>query len=160
MQELDNVDIICYDRKIYATQSLRRHVIDWYHLYLDHPGDSRNAQTFREVCYWKGLVMQAELFAKTCKICQQFKNRKTLYGHLPPKIIAELKLWDTVHMELIVIYSKSIRQHHPGGTVIRHNSSLTCMPMIDPTTGWLEIVETPTFDLEEVTIGNDEYIDK
>ena len=32
--------------------------------------------------------------------------------------------------------------------------------MVDPATGWFEIVEIPMFDLKEVTIGNDEYIDK
>ena len=32
--------------------------------------------------------------------------------------------------------------------------------VIDPATGWFDIVEIPTFDLEEVTIGNYEYIDK
>ena len=31
--------------------------------------------------------------------------------------------------------------------------------MIDPATDWFEIVKIPTFDLEEVTIVNDEYID-
>ena len=34
------------------------------------------------------------------------------------------------------------------------------MTMIDPATGWLEIVEIPTFDLKEVRIGNDKYIYK
>ena len=32
--------------------------------------------------------------------------------------------------------------------------------MIDPATGWFEIVDIPMFDLKEVTLGNDEYIDK
>ena len=32
--------------------------------------------------------------------------------------------------------------------------------MIDPATGLFDISEIPTYDLEEVTIGNDEYIDK
>ena len=32
--------------------------------------------------------------------------------------------------------------------------------MIDPATGWFDIFKIPTFDLEEVTLGNDEYIDK
>ena len=32
--------------------------------------------------------------------------------------------------------------------------------MIEPTTGWFKIVETPTVNLDEVTAGNDEYIDK
>ena len=34
------------------------------------------------------------------------------------------------------------------------------MTMIDPTTGWFDIVKILTFDLNEVTAGNDEYIDK
>ena len=40
------------------------------------------------------------------------------------------------------------------------DDSLTCMTMIDPATGWFDIVEILTFDLDEVTAGNDEYIDK
>ena len=32
--------------------------------------------------------------------------------------------------------------------------------MIDPSTGWIKIVEIPTFNLYEVTGGNDEYKDK
>ena len=32
--------------------------------------------------------------------------------------------------------------------------------MIDPSTGWFDIVEIPKFDLEEVTLVNDKYIDK
>ena len=34
------------------------------------------------------------------------------------------------------------------------------MTMIYPATGWFKMVEIPMFDLEEVEIGNDEYIDK
>ena len=40
-QALDNIDLICHDRKIYEPQTLHRRVIDWYHLYLNHPGGSR-----------------------------------------------------------------------------------------------------------------------
>ena len=65
-----------------------------------------------------------------------------------------------MHVDLIGPYSKSIRQHQPGGTVIPNNASLTYTAMIEPATGWFEIVEMPTFDLEEVTIVNDEYIVK
>ena len=32
--------------------------------------------------------------------------------------------------------------------------------MIDPSTGWFEIVKIPTFDLEELALDNNEYIDK
>ena len=34
------------------------------------------------------------------------------------------------------------------------------MKTIDPTTGILETIEVPTFELDEVTGGNDEYIYK
>ena len=100
--------------------------------------------------------MQAELYANPCKICKSFKNRKTLYGNIPPKNIAELKPWDSVNVHLIVTYSKYIRQHHTGGTIIKNNVSLTCMMMIEPKTGWLEIFEIPMYNLDEVTGGNDE----
>ena len=70
---------------------MRRRVLDWYHFYLNHPGGGRLTKTTREVCYWEGLVKQAEMFAETRKICQQLKNRRTLYEHLTPKNISELK---------------------------------------------------------------------
>ena len=89
-----------------------------------------------------------ELFAKMCKICQQFKNKNTLYGHLPPKYIAELKPCYMVHVYLIGQYSKSIRQNNPGGNIIRNNDSLNFMTKIDPATGWFEIFYLPTFDLK------------
>ena len=65
-----------------------------------------------------------------------------------------------MHVDLIGPYRKYIGQKNPGGTVIRKNASLTYMTMIDPSTGWFKIFEIPKFDLEEVTLGNDEYIDK
>ena len=65
-----------------------------------------------------------------------------------------------MHVDLIVPHINSIIQQHTGGTVILKNASLTCVTMIDPGTGWFEIVEIPMFDLEEVALGNDEYIDK
>ena len=108
MQALDDVEIIWYDSKIYDLKILRRRVLDWYHFYLNHLGGSILAKTILEVCYWKRLVIKAELFSKTCKICQQFKNKKTLYGHILLKNIAELKPLDSVHVDLIGPYGKSI----------------------------------------------------
>ena len=87
--------------------------------------------------------MQAELYSKPCKICQQFKNRKTLYEHLPTNNIEELKPRDSVHVDLIGPYSKSIRQHHPESAIIKNNDSITCMTMINPDRDWFEIIEFP-----------------
>ena len=65
-----------------------------------------------------------------------------------------------MHVDLIGPYNKSIRQQQTGGAIIRKNYSLTCMTIIDPATGWFEIFEIPTFDIDEVMAGNDEYIYK
>ena len=62
--------------------------------------------------------------------------------------------------ELIGPYSKSIKQQQLGGAIIKNNVSLTCMKMIDPTKGWFEISLIPTYDLDVVTVGNYEHIDK
>ena len=77
------------------------------------------------------------MYAKKTKICKQFKNRKTLYGHLPPKNIVELKPYNSVHVDLIGPYSKSIRQQQTGRAIIRNNVSLTCMKTIDPSSGYI-----------------------
>ena len=50
---------------------------------------------------------------------------------------------------------KSIIQHQIGGTIIRNIFSLTCRTMIIPTTGWFDIVEIPTLDLDEDMTDND-----
>ena len=79
----------------------------------------------QEVCYWKGIFTQADLYAKPGKICEQFKNENILYGRLPPKNIAELKPWDAVYVNLLVSYSKSASQQQPDGTIINNNFRLT-----------------------------------
>ena len=65
-----------------------------------------------------------------------------------------------MHVELIGPYIKSTRKHHPGGAIIKNNFSFTCMVMVDLATGWFKIIEILTYDLNEVTCGNYEYIDK
>ena len=124
-------------------KTLILHVIYWYHLYVNLPGVSILANIIRRVCYWKFFVNKVELCSKSCDICQWFKNCKTCYGLLPPKNISELKPWDFLHMYLIVPYTKSIIQHHPGVAIIQKDGSLTCMKIINPVMGWFEIFEAP-----------------
>ena len=72
---------------------MRRRVIYWYHLYLNHPVGLIFVKKIQGVFYLKGLVTQVGLFAKTFKICKQFKKINTIYGHLTPKNVSELKPW-------------------------------------------------------------------
>ena len=49
-QVLDGVELIYYDSKIYMPQNLRIFMLDWYHLYLSHPGGSILVNTIEGVC--------------------------------------------------------------------------------------------------------------
>jgi len=152
--------LIMHEGKIYVPESLRGRTLEWYHHYLNHPGGDRLANTLLQVCYWKGLTHQAKQYAKACQQCQKFKRRKTRYGHLPPKEIGDLKPWQTVHVDLIGPYTVTAKQYQPGNKIVVTELKLTCMTFIDPATGWFEIAEIPTFDLDLIKIGNKEYIDK
>jgi hypothetical protein len=129
-------------------------MLEWYHY---HPGGDCLAKTLLQVCYWKGLTHQAKQIAKACPQCQKFKKRKAIYGHLPPKIIGELQPWHTVHINLIGLYTVSAKQHQPGRKIVNTELQLTCMTFVDPATGWFEITEVSTFDLEQVKACNKEY---
>ena len=147
--------------KIYVPVALRQHTIEWYHHYLNHPGGERLYKTLSKVCYWKGMANQCNKFCRKCSDCQKHKPRKRKYGHVPPKNVGELVPWDTVHTDLIGPYAIRANQFQPDGTTIEVELSLTCMTMIDPVTGWFEIVEVPSFianDLKNKTTT--EEIDK
>ena len=57
-------------------------------------------------------------------------------------------------------YSKSIIKQQPVGAIIKNNVSLTCMTIINPAMVWFEIFKVTTYDLDEATEGNDDYIVK
>ena len=141
-KELNYFETICFNKNIYVPLTLRRHVIYWYHFYIKHPYGSRLTNTIRKVCYWKSLVLQAEISIKTCNKCQPFKKIKTLFGQLQPKIIAVLKPQNLVHIDLICPYSRSIRKYQPVSVIIKKDVSLILMKMIDTATGWFEIFDS------------------
>jgi hypothetical protein len=67
----------------------------------------------------------------TCQVCQMTKKDRKKYGLLPPKI-AESDPWVMLCVDLVGTFT--IRT--PAKT-----HSLLALTMIDPATGWSEIVE-------------------
>ena len=62
-QALEKIDIICYDRKMYVLENLRRCVLYRYHFYLNHPGASRPAKKLEK------YVLRKELsYKQTCML--------------------------------------------------------------------------------------------
>ena len=77
-------EVILFKNKIYIPIVLRKQILNWYHLYLCHPGGTRLGKTIQQSCDWPGLISQAALFAKRCTTCQRFKKSGTLkYGKFP-----------------------------------------------------------------------------
>ena len=154
---IDGIEIVTYEDKIYVPTKLRNRTIEWYHHFLCHPGADRLHNTINRVAYWKGMAKQITLFCMKCEICQRHKKRKRKYGKLPPKNVGELIPWQTVHVDLIGPYSITAQQLQPDGSTKENEFSLTCMTMIDPATGWFEIVEVPNYFPNE---KSQEKIDK
>jgi hypothetical protein len=138
---------------------MRETTLNWYHHYLNHPGGDRLGNTIKETCYWKGLSNQAKQYVRTCKVCQQYKNKRK-YGHVPAKTIEDLVPWRTVHIDLIGPYTITVKQTQPGGEIKEIELKLTAMTMVDPATGWFEIVEVPYYSIEDVKKDEQNYIDK
>ncbi len=147
---LDGVELVTFEGRIYVPTSLRQRTMEWYHHFMNHPRGERLYKTLNKVCYWKGMATQCSNLCKRCSVCQKFKSRKRKYGQLPPRNVGELVPWDTVHIDLIGPYSLTAKQFQPQGKILEVELRLTCMTMIDPVTGWFEIVEVPNYIVEDV----------
>ena len=150
IMELDGHQLVGYEGRLYVPVALRQRTMEWYHHYLNHPGGERLYKTLDRVCYWKGMVAQSIDFCKKCPECQKHKPRKRKYGHVPPMNIGDLKPWDTVHTDLVGPYSVTTQQYQPDGSQKEVTLQLTCMTMLHPVTGWFEIVEVPSYIVEEL----------
>lgn len=159
---LNNVEIIAYKDRIYVPPSLRKRTIEWYHYFLNHPGGDRLYKTIAKVCYWKGMASQCNSFCRRCPECQKLKKRKTKYGHVPPKNVGTLTPWETVHVDLVGPYSLTAKQFQPDSSIKPIELQLTCMTMLDPVTGWFEIIEIPNYIVIDVKnkMDHQQLVDK
>ena len=111
---------------------LQKHVIDWYHTVLCHPGINRTEETISQHLYWPKMREQITKYVQACPTCQKNKRKVKKYGWLPPKD-AEAEPWDKMCIDLIGPYK--IRRKGKEDLICR------CVTMIDPATGWFEIHE-------------------
>ena len=80
---------------------------------------------------WPGLTQDVERLCSTCQVCQLTKKERKKYGLMPPKI-AESDPWVMVCVDLVGPFTiKTPSKTH----------SLLALTMIDPATGWFEIVK-------------------
>jgi len=137
-------ELICYKDKIVIPSTLTHRIVDWYHLQLCHPGETRTEATIRQHYYWKDLRADVHARCNKCAICQTCKRSHQKYGKLPPKDDPdEMKPWEKLCVDLIGPY----KIYRKGKTTL----SLWCVTMIDPATGWFEMKEIKTKSADVVS---------
>ena len=138
---IDETDILLYDRqRLVIPTSMQSNIVAWYHHYLMHPGHTRLEETIAASMYWRSLRSDVRKHVKKNKSSQLGKKRTRQYGKLPPKL-AETVPWRSVCVDLIGPYTIKARDK----TIL----DFMCLTMIDPATGWFEIIELP---LASVTV--------
>jgi len=124
--------------KIVLPKSMQRKATEWYHDMLLHPGETRMELTIGQHFYWPKMRQTIKHVCGRCHTCQITKKRTKKLGHVPPKEPDAIP-WQTVCVDLIGKYTigKPGTKKNPNPYV----TTLQCLTMIDPATGWFEIVE-------------------
>ena len=135
--------IVKNDDKIVIPAGIQERTVKWYHQQLCHPGETRTERSIKQHFYWPRMDKMIKDICRKCPTCQKSKTSSTKYGHLPEKK-AEANPWEKLCVDLIGPYK--IKQRNGKDAV------LWCLTMIDPATGWFEIIECP--DKEAATIAD------
>ena len=135
--------LVCYKDKIVVPKRLQRHVTNWYHTCLCHPGINRTEETIGQHLWWPKMREMITRYVNSCPVCQRNKRKQKLYGHIPPKE-AESTPWDKLCVDLIGPYTINRK----GKPLVKCKA----VTMIDPATGWFEICQYD--DKESITIAN------
>jgi hypothetical protein len=135
LKVIDDTELVVYkDTRLVIPPQLQDKIVAWYHHYLQHPGQTRLEETIAATMYWKTLRSMVRGHVKRCHKCQLGKRKKRKHGKLPTKI-AETTPWRCVCVDLIGPYTIKAKD----GTIL----DFMCLTMIDPATGWFEIIELP-----------------
>jgi len=63
--------LVCLNNKIVIPPSLQDCIVQWYHTYLCHPGESRTERTISQHFIWSNLKAMVHNVCKTCPTCQK-----------------------------------------------------------------------------------------
>ena len=136
--------LVTKEGKIVLPRGMQKKVVEWYHGVLMHPGETRTELTIGQHYTWKGMRKTVQSVCQRCKACQLNKPKLRKLGHVPPKTAEEIP-WERLCIDLIGPYTI-------GNPKKKNHTTLHCLTMIDPVTGWFEIVEIPAKTADEVAI--------
>ena len=98
--------------------------------------------------WWDGMSKAIQEYVRTCPVCQRAKRTEKKYGKLPLKIAEDPIPWQRVNVDLIGPLSAKT----PDGK--KH--SFDALTMIDPATGWFEVVQVKRRTAEVVAAAFDD----
>ena len=124
--------------------SLQERAVQWYHHWLQHPGQTRLEETLRHSMTWPNLRGVVRKHTKYCRSCQKNKQRKLLYDKLPSKRVIS-RPWEALCVDLIGPYTL---KGQDGSEL-----DFMCLTMIDPASSWFEMVELPVIEVESMKDG-------
>ena len=136
---VEGVELITFNNRIVVPKTLQGRIVAWYHEYLVHPGMDRQTKTMAQTLYWRGMEADVGRYVRTCHKCQLCKKTSSKkHGLLPEKEAEPAIPWNRVNLDMI----GPLKCHQPDGTVLE----LRALTMIDPATGWFEVVDVPKID--------------
>lgn len=127
--------------RILVPQSMRKRLINWYHETLIHPGVNRLYNTLRQHYTWPKMLEDIRASVKKCGPCQRAKRGGKGYGHIPVKDV-ETAPWKDVAVDLSGPWKADI----DGKETV-----FWTFTIIDPFTGWVEILPITTKKSESIT---------
>ncbi len=134
---------MCYQDRIYVPKALRKHVVDWYHTYLMHPGETRTEETIAQHLYSPNIRKLVQERVKSCDKCKLAKRKLVKYGLLPLKNVdTDIQPWRRLCVDCIGPY-KIRRKNKPP-------IEFQAGTMIDPATSWFKMRRLKTKKADEV----------
>lgn len=134
------------DGKIVVPKSLQKKAVEFYHGLLMHPGETRTELTLGQHFQWKGMSKTVQHVCSRCHVCQLNKPKPhPKLGKVPEKN-PEVVPWKTVCIDLVGPYTLGGKTKQTK----KYETTLHAMTMIDPATGWFEIVQVPNKRADEI----------
>ena len=67
------LSLTCFKDKIVVPTLLQKHVINWYHTLLCHPGINRTEETISQHLWWPKMRDHITNYVSSCPTCQRNK---------------------------------------------------------------------------------------
>ena len=85
---INDVKILVKENKklVIPSTEMQSRIVQWYHHYLQHPGQNRLEETICAIMWWKGMQFHIRRHVKTCKQYQTGKKTSRNMAIYRPKL--------------------------------------------------------------------------